>query len=203
MGTSRSATQLAKKMESVAKHSGETNRKAVFAATFVYKDHVLLAGRRVAGSDMRMSRWGARRKSDAVGVKARTGRKLSAGFDIKGTVRATSILLPRPQGVWKVLEAGAPEHPMVAGVSVRRYNMTKKKLAARGYGLSKNRLLSSRKSGERQRALALAGGGFRAAVMHPGVKGRSTWSKAITSARPKAQDVFAASTFNSHVDLLK
>lgn len=203
MGTSISAKQLAGKLHEVSTHSGDTNRGAVFAATFVYKDQVLLAGKGVAGADMRLSRWGAKKRTEGTGVRLRTGRKITAGFDIKGKVKATSILYPRPQGMWKVLEAGAPPHPMVAGISVRRYNTQKRKLAERGYGLTSNKLLAARSGGQRQKALALASGQFRAAVNHPGVQGRSTWSRALKIARPRAKDVYAAHVFNAHVKVFR
>lgn len=205
MGTSTSVAQFALKFDELAKHQGKTNRDAVFAASFVYKDEALLAAKREVGSDLRISRWGAAKKSDQMGegVKARTGRKLNVGFDIKGTINATSILKPRPQGVWKVLEAGAQAHPMVAGVSRRRYNIQKNKLAEKGYDLTRNKLLSARKSSMARRALALSSGDFRAAVMHPGTKGKKTWSRAIAIARPKAMDVYAASTFKSHTEIMR
>jgi hypothetical protein len=88
-------------------------------------------------------------------------------------------------------------------VSRRRYNIQKKKLEDKGYDLTRNRLLSARKSSMGHRALLLSSGSFRSAVMHPGTKGKKTWSRAIAKARPKAMDVYAASTLKSHVEIMR
>lgn len=178
MGTSRSATELAHKLDAAGRSITGHNRAAVGAAADAYKDSVLTQARGDSGGDLRLSKFG------------RNGVKLGAGYDVDGDVRATAKLSPRPMGPWKVLEYGASPHVIVAGLTRRqgqaltlfnflsggRGEIDVGAVAATARGNRNNK--NSRR--RRQRAAALTiGPNFRPYVRHPGTKAKHTWSEGV------------------------
>jgi hypothetical protein len=88
--------------------------------------------------------------------------RLGAYYDVKGFENATALLRPKPIGLWVYLEGGAKPHPI--------------KVRTRGRN--------------RRKALALAGGGFAAAVNHPGTRGKKTWSRGLKAGEQPALRAF-------------
>lgn len=178
MGTSRNATELARKLDLAGRAIVGENRDAVAAAAGVFKDSVLHQARVDSAGDLRLSKFG------------RSGVKLGAGYDVDGDVHATATLTPRPMGPWKVMEYGAKPHVIVAGLTRRQgqalalfdflaggrgaIDIGEVAATARGNRNNKN---SSRR---RQRASTLKiGPNFRPYVHHPGTRGKLTWSRGV------------------------
>lgn len=155
---------------------GKVNRKALGSAALTYKDITLLEARKDTGGDLRLSNWGKR------------GVRLGVGYDVRGYENATAKIQPRPQGPWKVLEAGAKPHPIVRGVTKRQAGFAAALGAMTGSTVDAGTLVGSVK---KRKALKLPQG-FRYGVNSPGAKAKHTWRSGITKAGPRAIEVFKA-----------
>ena len=93
--------------------------------------------------------------------------RLGARYQVRKGPRPQAVLTPRPAGIWSALSSGTAPHEITP--------------RARRKGRGR------RKGG----ATALTvGDGFAASVQHPGTKGKRTWQRGITKAKPLAMTAF-------------
>jgi hypothetical protein len=182
MGVSRSPEELARKLTAAGASISKVNPDAVAASANVYKAAVLSEARKDSGGDLRLSKWG------------KNGTKLNAGYELRGTgAQAQALLRPRPAGPWRVLEDGARPHIIVPGLTRRQaraltlFSVLAGKggdlggydtgaLAATARGNRNNRGGRRRKP---LKPLSFGNGEAAAYAMHPGTKGKGTWSKGL------------------------
>jgi len=179
----------------------KANRRAVGAAAGVYKDRVLTEAKRDLGGDLVFGNWGKSRNR----TNPRPLR-LNAGYDVKGYANAVALLKGRPAGPWKVLEYGTRRHPIVAGLTKKQRRVgflleqiTGQEVDLGTYiaGRSAVTKRKSRKVGGQDRlrkslALKFSNGNIRYGVMHPGARGKGSWSRGIDKATPGAMATYKA-----------
>jgi hypothetical protein len=174
MGTSRNVGELTDKFERYAFLFGNANRRAVQAATQVYKEKLLDNARRDSGGDLRLSRWRSR-----LGAVSQSP-KLGAGYEVFGFDNAKAVLRPRPYGIWALLEGGAAPHRITPFRYVR-----------------------GRRRGEGNSALKFPNGSFAAYADHPGTAGKRTFTEAARFGEPGAKRVFAEAHRRALLEVFK
>lgn len=202
MGTSRSAAELAGKVNSAARAIPRANREATSEAALEAKG-VFIAGIRKAGGTPG-SKW--------EGTRGRTG----AGYDVKGDVNATAIVAMR--GPVHLLFFGAPPHFIGARLLGTRGALRKKSRrigATAAFGGSNRGVFAGAWENAYKRASARNGigkwgdgtrtharalktpQGLRAYAFHPGTKGDNQWpwTKSTAAKRGSARWVRAHRQF--------
>ena len=193
MGTSKSVPEFVAKFERLALNSGQANYDAVKAAAQTYKDVLLIEIAKDTGGNMRLSGWGsaARRKAG--------GLRLGVGYDIKGRENATAFIYGRPQGAWKVLEYGTQPHIIGLGKGATGRLVS---YALSGGPNKRARGQLNRQLRKQKVLFANAGPGSKSArggdyghpisrpIMHPGSKGKGTFTRGTRRAEPRAVEVY-------------
>ena len=199
MGTSTSAAQLSRKLNKYASAIPKANRNAVGAAAGVYKDSVLGQAKLDLGGDLSFGNWGKSRRR-----KNPRPLRLNAGYDVKGYANAVALLKGRPAGPWKVLEYGTRRHVIVAGVTRKQQRagllieqLTGQEVSLGTYISGRSAMAKARdeKAGKRSRrkrppSLRFGDGKFRYGVIHPGSRGKRSWSRGVPKATPGAIEVY-------------
>lgn len=180
MGTSTSATQLARKFDAAALALRERSpQEIVRRITVKAKQNAEAERNRAVGGDGRMSHVG----------RAKGGTKLGVRYDYDKTNTATPQSLLRATGPWQLIENNTAAHVITSryGGGSRRSRTARAEFVGPQFtGRGRNRKLKSRTGGDR-RAVLNTPFGYRRSALHPGTRGKHPWQKATLKTKRDAR----------------
>ena len=170
MGTSRSAAELARKLNAAGTTVVRANRTQVERVAIKVKRTAESERNRAVGSDGRMSNVG------------RNGARLGVRYDLSGNLANPSAVV-RATGPWQLVEN--PSRPHV--VTSRYAGSTRARRSRAGIAgpVQPGALRGGR------RAVILTPWGYKRHARHPGTRGKRPWHKAIDRAGRNLKDEVA------------
>lgn len=177
MGTSRSAAQLASKLDGFARTVPDANLAATKAAAQLVKDATLQRARTASGGDLKLSKVG------------KTGGRLNVHYRVDGKVSANAVV--RAVGPWQLVENRVRPHligpkRVKGGTRLKRGAVNRTGMKRRERAIDEGTAIYGTRD-----VLSFGNGQFARYAPHPGVPvGKKPWAKGIAEAKPKTAAVF-------------
>ena len=175
MGTSRSAAQLAGKLDGFARAVPDANRKATLEAADLVKTAVLGRMRAASGGDLKLS--GVGKKGARIGVR----------YDINGSISANALV--KATGPVQLVENRTHAH--VIGPKGVKGGTRAKNGSRNRTGMSRRQRAIDEGTAIYGKSQVLAFNGIvRRYAYHPGTAGKHPWAKGVKESAPKTPAVF-------------
>jgi hypothetical protein len=189
MALSHTSTEFAARIEAIGRAAQKSQKDAVVRASMILKRSIESELTRAVGGDHRMSNL---RKPNGAPPKS-----MSVGFNVKGTLNPTSLLVAR--GPWGLIEHGAKRHAIFPRLG---------SITGRG---------ATRARRERQLTQAFGGRGVYSGVRpmpirdsyrfsvrnHPGFRGKLPFNRGLNKAKPTAIKELHATVRSAVVDVVR